>query len=137
MIIQATNVKHPVLQLVKQHDYKQFYKMEIENRKQFFYPPYSRIILLTLKHKDKNTVGAAAEKLALLLKQDLKNFIVGPAAPVVNRIRNQYLMEILIKLPKEPGMSLRYKAAIRNHINFVTGENFFKSVTVIVDVDKM
>ena len=111
--------------------------MEIENRKQFFYPPYSRIVLLTLKHKDKNIVTGAAEKLTALLKQDLKDFIVGPAAPVVNRIRNQYLMEILIKLPKEQGMSLRYKAAIRNHINLVTGEKSFKSVTVIADVDKM
>jgi len=137
VIIQATNTKHPVLQLVQQHDYKQFYNMEIENRKQFFYPPYSRIILLTLKHKDKNIVAAAAEKLAALLKQDLNNFIVGPAAPVVNRIRNQYLMEILIKLPKEPGMSMRYKSAIRNHINMVTGEKHFKSVTIIPDVDKM
>jgi primosomal protein N' (replication factor Y) len=137
VIIQATNVKHPVLQLVQQHDYKQFYNLEIENRKQFFYPPYSRIVLLTLKHKDKNIVAAAAEKLAQFLKQDLKDFIVGPAAPVVNRIRNQYLMEILIKLPKEPGMSMRYKAAIRNHINLVTGEKNFKSVTVIADVDKI
>jgi len=137
VIIQATNVKHPVLQLVQQHDYKQFYDLEIENRKQFFYPPFSRIILLTLKHKDKNIVAAASEKLAMLLKQDLKDFIVGPAAPVVNRIRNQYLMEILIKLPKEPGMSMRYKSAIRNHINLVTGEKLFKSVTVIADVDKM
>lgn len=135
VIIQATNVKHPVLQLVKQHDYKQFYALEIENRKQFFYPPFSRIVLLTLKHKDKHTVSEAAEKLAQLLKQDLKDYIVGPAAPVVNRIRNQYLMEILIKLPKEPGMSLRYKAAIRNHINLVTAEKNFKSVTVIADVD--
>ncbi len=137
VIIQATNVKHPVLQLVQQHNYKQLYEMEIENRRQFFYPPYSRLVLLTLKHKDKNIVSAAADKLAELLKQDLKDFIVGPAAPIVNRIRNQYLMEILIKLPKEPGMSLRYKAAIRNHINLVTGEKAFKSVTVMVDVDKM
>ena len=137
VIIQTTNAKHPVLQLVQQHNYKQFYIMEIENRRQFFYPPYSRIILLTLKHKDKNIVTAASEKLAALLKQDLKDFIVGPAAPVVNRIRNQYLMEILIKLPKEPGMSLRYKAAIRNHVNMVTGEKNFKTVTVTADVDKM
>ncbi len=137
VIIQTTNPKHPVLQLVQQHDYKQFYKLEIENRKQFFYPPYSRIILLTLKHKDKHTVTGAADRLAGLLKQDLKDYIVGPAAPVVNRIRNQYLMEILIKLPKEPGMSLRYKAAIRNHINLLTGEKAYKSVLVMADVDKM
>ncbi len=135
VLIQTTNPKHPLLQLVQQHDYKQFFALEIEKRKEFFYPPFSRIVLLTLKHKDKNIVTAASEKLATLLKQDLKDFIVGPAAPVVNRIRNQYLMEILIKLPKEPGMSLRYKAAIRNHINLVTGEKSFKSVTVIADVD--
>lgn len=137
VIIQATNTRHPVLQLVQQHDYKKFYEAEIENRRQFFYPPYSRIVLLTLKHKDKATVIAAAENLVGLLKQDLNDYIVGPAAPVINRIRNQYLMEILIKLPKEPGMSMRYKAVIRNHINLLHGEKQFKSVTVVADVDKM
>lgn len=135
VIIQTTNPKHPLLQLVQQHNYKQFYQLEIEKRKEFFYPPFSRVVLLTLKHKDKNTVAAAAGKLATLLRQDLKEYIVGPAAPVVNRIRNQYLMEVLIKLPKEPGMSLRYKTGIRNYINVVTAEKEYKSVTVVVDVD--
>jgi primosomal protein N' (replication factor Y) len=135
VLIQATNVKHPVLQLVQQHDYKQFYTYEIVNRKQFFYPPFSRIVLLTLKHKDRDTVEAAADRLAALLKQDLKDYIVGPAAPVVNRIRNQYLMEILIKLPKETGMSIRYKKVISNHINLLWSEKAFKSVTVVADVD--
>jgi len=135
VLIQATNVKHPVLQLVQQHDYKQFYSYEIVNRKQFFYPPFSRIVLLTLKHKDRDIVEAAAERLAALLKQDLKDYIVGPAAPVVNRIRNQYLMEILIKLPKETGMSIRYKKVISNHINLLWSEKAFKSVAVVADVD--
>ena len=135
VIIQATNIKHPVLQLVQQHDYKQFYNIEIENRKEFFYPPYSRIVLLTLKHKDKTVVENAADKLAALLRQDLKEYITGPAAPVINRIRNQYLMEILIKLPKEHGMSGTYKKVIRNHINLLSSERSFKSVTVVVDVD--
>jgi len=135
VIIQATNTKHPVLQLVQQHDYKRFYDIEIENRRQFFYPPYSRIVLLTLKHKDKTIVENAADRLALLLRQDLKDYITGPAAPVVNRIRNQYLMEILIKLPKEKGMSLTYKKIIHNHINLLSSEKQFKSVAVVADVD--
>ncbi|MBP6024032.1 replication restart helicase PriA [Ferruginibacter sp.] len=135
VIIQATNIKHPVLQLVQQHDYKQFYNIEIENRKEFFYPPYSRIVLLTLKHKDKTVVENTADKLAMLLRQDLKEYITGPAAPVINRIRNQYLAEILIKLPKEHGMSGTYKRVIRNHINLLSSEKSFKSVTVVVDVD--
>jgi len=136
VMIQATNTKHPVLAMVQQHDFKQFYAYEIESRKQFFYPPFSRIVLLTLKHKDKSVVESAADKLAALLRQDLGDYIVGPAAPMVSRIRNQYLMEILIKLPKEPGMSLRYKQAIRNHINLMNNEKQFKSVTVVADVDK-
>jgi primosomal protein N' (replication factor Y) len=135
VIIQATNVKHPVLQLVQQHDYKGFYQNEIISRAAFFYPPYSRIVLLTLKHKDKTVVDNAADKLAASLRQDLVEYIVGPAAPVISRIRNQYLMEILIKLPKEYGMSMTYKKVIRNHINLVLAEKNYKSVVVVVDVD--
>lgn len=135
VVIQATNVKHPVLQWVQQHDYKKLYETEIVNRKEFFYPPFSRIVLLTLKHKDKTVVANAADKLAALLRQDLKDYIVGPAAPIINRIRNQYLMEILIKLPKEHGMSMTYKKVIHNHINLLLSEKNYKSVHVVADVD--
>lgn len=135
VLIQATNTKHPVLLLVQQHDYKTFYANEIINRKEFFYPPYSRIVLLTLKHKDKTVVENAADRLAASLRQDLKDYIVGPAAPVISRIRNQYLMEILIKLPKEYGMSMTYKKVIRNHINLLGGDKKYKAVQVVVDVD--
>lgn len=135
VLIQAMNVTHPVLELVKQHDYEKFYAFEIVNRKDFFYPPFSRIVMLTLKHKDKATVDAAAEKLAAFLKRDLKDFVVGPAAPMIGRIRNLYLMEIMLKLPKEPGMSLTYKKVIRNHISLMQSEKAFRSVHVIADVD--
>ena len=135
VLIQAMNVQHPVLQMVQQHDYEKFYHYEIANRKEFFYPPFSRIVMLTLKHKDKAIVTAAADKLAVLLRQDLKDLVVGPAAPVIGRLRNQYLMEIMLKLPKEPGMSMTYKKVIRNHINLMHSEKAFKTVHVIADVD--
>ena len=135
VLIQALNVKHPVLELVQQHDYEKFYRYEIENRKEFFYPPFSRIVMLTLKHRDKDIVTGAAEKLVSMLRQDLKDYVVGPAAPIIGRVRNQYLMEIMLKLPKEPGMSMSYKKVIRNHINLMQSEKYFKSVNVIADVD--
>ena len=137
VLIQAVNVKHPVLQLVQQHDFEKFYEYEIANRKEFLYPPFSRIVMLTLKHKDKTIVTNAAEKLASLLRQDLGNYVVGPAAPVIGRLRNQYLMELMVKLPKEPGMSLTYKKVIRNHINLMQSEKNYKAVNVIADVDPM
>ena len=137
VIIQAMNVQHPVLHLVQQHDFEKFYGYEISNRKEFFYPPFSRVIMLTLKHKDKNTVDAAADKLVHLLQQDLKLYVVGPAAPIIGRLRNLYIMEIMLKLPKEPGMSKTYRKVIRNHINNLQSEKAYRSVSVVADVDAM
>ena len=111
------------------------YAFELENRRQFFYPPFSRIIKITLKHKQKDVVDDIAEKLGAALQKDLNNFVVGPAAPVVNRIRNQYLMELLIKLPLDMKLIARYKKVIRNHFNLLLNEKKFKAVWMIADVD--
>jgi len=135
VMIQATQVNHPVLQFVQQHDYKKMYAFELENRKEFFYPPFSRIIKITLKHKSKDTVDDIAEKLGQALMRDLNNFVIGPAAPVVGRIRNQYLMELFIKLPLDMKKIERYKQVIRNHFNLLQTEQRFKSVVMIADVD--
>jgi primosomal protein N' (replication factor Y) len=135
VLIQSLNAQHPVLEFVQRHDYLALYNFEIANRKEFLYPPFSRVVMLHLKHKDKNTVDAAAEKLAAMLRQDLKEFVVGPAAPVISRLRNLYLMEIMIKLPKETGMGMTYKKVIRNYIHLLESEKQFRSVQVIADVD--
>lgn len=135
VIIQALNVQHPVLQFVQQHDYTKLFEFEIEKRKEFFYPPFSRLVQLTLKHKDKQVLDAAGDKLASLLRQDLKDYVTGPAVPVIGRMRNEYLLELLVKLPKEYGMSITYKKVIRNHINLLLSEKQFRSVTVIADAD--
>ena len=137
VLIQAANVKHPVLLLVQQHDYKQFYDFEIDKRKEFFYPPFSRMVKITLKHKLKDIVDAAAHKLTELLTQDLKLYITGPAAPVVARLRNMYLMELMIKLPKETGKSNSYRSVIKNHINLLAAEQKYKAVAVVIDVDPL
>ncbi len=135
VLIQSGNPAHPVLKMVQQHDFKGFYNWEIEKRKEFFYPPFSRVVLLTVKHKDNQVVEAAANKLAALLRQDLHDYVVGPAAPMIKRIRNQYLMEIMIKLPKELGKTNSYKHVIRNHINLLQSEKTYKAVMVVTDVD--
>ena len=135
VLLQAVNVKHPVLEWVKQHNYEKFYESEIETRKEFNYPPFSRIVKLILKHKQSDLVNEAAEKLAFLLRQDFQPYIIGPASPIVARLRNLFIKDILIKLPKETGKSLAFKKAISNHINLMLSEKKFKSVQVIADVD--
>jgi primosomal protein N' (replication factor Y) len=137
VLIQASAINHPVLQFVQQHDYKQMYEYELVNRKEFSYPPYSRIIHITLKHKLKEVVDEAANKLGEAMQKELRSFIVGPAAPVVGRIRNQYLMELLIKLPLDSKQIQQYKKIIRHHFNLLLTEKRFASVTMIADVDSV
>ncbi|MGG9972797.1 replication restart helicase PriA [Ferruginibacter sp. SUN002] len=135
VLIQASQIKHPVLQFVQLHDYKKMYEFELANRKEFFYPPFSRIIQIILKHKLKDVVDEAADKLGIALQKDLGDLVVGPAAPVVSRIRNQYLMEILIKLPLDMKRIQQYKKVLQNHFNLLQSEKHFKSVSIVTDVD--
>jgi primosomal protein N' (replication factor Y) len=137
VLIQASKINHPVLLFVQQHDFKRFYEYEIDNRKRFFYPPFSRLIKIIVKHKLKEVVTEAAERLGDALKKDMHDFVVGPAAPVINRIRSLYLMDILIKLPKDAGMLQQYKKVIANHFNLLHAEKKFRTVTLIADVDPM
>jgi len=133
VLIQTMNVKHPVIQFVQQHDFSAFFQFEIQSRKEFLYPPFSRLVNLTLKHKDNDTVKEASNKLAESLRADFKDHVVGPAAPIIGRMRNQYLMEIMIKLPKDG--AVKYKKVIQHHINLLLVEKKYKSITIIADVD--
>jgi primosomal protein N' (replication factor Y) (superfamily II helicase) len=80
-------------------------------------------------------VDDMAEKLGNALKRDLNNFVIGPAAPVVGRIRNQYLVELFVKLPLDMKKIEQYKKLIRNHINLLLTEKRFRGAVTITDVD--
>lgn len=135
VFVQVANTKHPVLYYVQQHDYGLFYQQEIAGRKQFFYPPFSRIIQLTFKNKIRDAVHAAAHALADALKPGFGNYLIGPAEPVVNRVRNQYLMELMIKLPKDRDLIANCKRAVQEQVAMLHNDKRFKTVVVIADVD--
>lgn len=134
VLIQATRTDSPVLEWVRNHDYRQFYDSEIKVREQFYYPPFCRLIKIILKHKKKDIVTAAAYDLAHQLEKHFKN-ITGPAEPVIGRIRNQYLMDILLKLPSDKKRLKQQKEVLKNLIVLLKSNKQFKSVVVIADVD--
>lgn len=134
VLIQAIKTGHPVLEWVQQHDFEKFYSFEIASRKQYFYPPFSRLIKITLKHKSQTTVNEAAENLASSLEKYFTH-LVGPAAPVVNRVRNMYLMEILLKLNIDAQKLQDQKKIILHQINLLRSRIPYKSVRCIADVD--
>jgi primosomal protein N' (replication factor Y) len=137
VLIQVANTAHPVLGYVKAHDYQLFFQHEIAARQQFFYPPYSRIIVVTFRHKVKEVVDSAAHLFANGLKQGLGAYLVGPAEPVVARIRNQFLMELLLKLPKDGHTIAFAKQAIQQQTAILHNHPKFRSVVVIPDVDAL
>ena len=137
VLIQTTQPSHPVLQLVKEHNYKKLYSEEVEKRKQFFYPPFSRLIHVTFKHKIKEVVEKAALFFADGLKTKYGQYLVGPAEPVINRIRNQHLMELLVKLPRDAKFIAQCKRDMLEQVAVLHQHKSFKSVTAVNNVDVM
>jgi primosomal protein N' (replication factor Y) len=135
VMIQVTNTTHPVLAFVQAHDYKALYDYEIQSRQQFGYPPFSRLLKITFRHKLEETVMAGAEVFANHLRAEFGAYLTGPAAPVVNRVRNQYLMELLVKLPRDGTLIQRCKQALRTAEALLHADQRFRSVAVVPDVD--
>ena len=137
VIIQVANTAHPVLGYVQAHDYRLFYQHEIAMRQQFYYPPYTRVIRVTFRHRDKDVVREAAQFFANNLKKDFGPYLVGPAEPVIARVRNQYLQELLLKLPKD-GHTINFaKLVIQQQTAIVQNSRNWKSVVIIPDVDAL
>ena len=135
VIVQVSNTQHPVLHFVQQHNYEELYKFEIENRRQFFYPPFSRIIQLTCKHKFKDVAEEASNILGRFLTEKYAEYVSGPAEPPVNRVRNQFLFELLLKLPKDAQLIRQCKQDILQQIAIIQSNKRYRSVSIIVDVD--
>ncbi|RMG84540.1 MAG: primosomal protein N' [Bacteroidetes bacterium] len=135
VIIQAYNVAHPVLREVIDYDFEAFYAREIMERQAFGYPPFSRLIKITLKHKVPKTVNEGATCFARLLVQALGERVVGPAIPHVGRVRNQYLLDILIKMEINPAIWKKAKAAIRQATIETRKQEGLAGIRINVDVD--
>ncbi|MGB3006243.1 MAG: primosomal protein N', partial [Chitinophagaceae bacterium] len=135
VLVQTSQPKNPVLQIVQQHDFKIMFAEEIKKRKEFFYPPFSRIIHVTFKHKLKEVVERAAQYYTDTLKNKYGQYIVGPAEPVIGRIRNQYLMELLLKLPRDGKTINQCKKDLLEQVAILHQNKSFRSVTVVADVD--
>lgn len=135
VLIQTANPTHPTLMHVARHDYAAMYAEEIEKRKQFLYPPFSRVILVHFKHKERAVCFDAAHHFAKAMDFLYRNYIVGPAEPVINRVRGMFLMEMLLKLPRDAAFIAKCKEDIMKECAQLHTHKQFKKVVVLPDVD--
>ena len=111
-VIQTYNPKNYVIQAIAQNNDQLFYRQEIKNRSQFFYPPFSHLVKLTIKHKNNTFAKEQAQILKAkldraIIKVSDKIKILGPAPGFIPKIKNQYIWQIILKvdlklMPKLP-----------------------------------
>ena len=134
VIIQTYQPYHPVILNVISHDYVKFYEEQMPIRRQFNYPPYSRLVMIKLKDVDNIKLNKAASELAKIFRHVFKENLLGPEYPIVSRVKNQYIKQMIIKISKELN-SNKVKDYIKNTIEDFKHNNEFKSVKIQIDVD--
>lgn len=134
VMVQAYDVAHPVIRFFLDSDYEAFSKSEMEQRKEFSYPPFFRITELRLKHRDRQILTGAGKALGDVLRSQFGKNLLGPAFPYIARIRNQYSLHFILRTGRSDSVS-----AVRKKLRQILSEfslhSGYKSVRVFADVD--
>ena len=134
VIIQTYNPMHNIIQQVTNNNYSLMYKEQLYDRKIYYYPPYFKLIKLQMKNRDYEKLKNASIWLQQVLSQNLQMQILGPEEPSINRVRNEYLRNIVIKVPMDVNLSST-KKTIKKILNSFDSIPQFKSVKVIPIAD--
>lgn len=136
VVIQTSSPDHPLLQQVLKHTLDEFYQDQLNDRASHGYPPFARLIEITVKHTDRKTCHDAADVLANQLRTKLPALrIMGPGEPIISKIRNQYLMSMLIKIPRDKHDLATIKRSIQETSTDLLKDKQYRSVKLIADVD--
>ena len=134
VIIQTAQPEHPVIKSVTDNKFFTFWEWQLAERNRFHYPPFYRLIRITLKHKDKFRVLDTAENLAKTLRHSLGENVLGPEAPIISRVQGLYLFEILVKIKREQPLK-RIKNFISHSLLMLRQNKETASVIIATDVD--
>jgi primosomal protein N' (replication factor Y) len=134
VIIQTYNVNHNVIQQVTDNNYSGMYKEQLYERLIYKYPPYFRLIKLTLKHKDFDKLKEGSMWLYQVVQQNLQMPVLGPEEPGINRIRNEYIRTIMVKIPQN-GSLVNTKKTIQKILNSFEAIAQYRAIKVIANVD--
>ncbi|WP_159288880.1 replication restart helicase PriA [Tenacibaculum maritimum] len=132
--IQTYNPYHQILQQVSTTNYAAMYKEQLQERWQYHYPPYYRLIKITLKHKDYVKVDRGINWLARAFQNVFRENVLGPTAPAVSRIRNQYIKNLVIKIPPKQSLG-KTKKEVQKIKNTFEAIGEFRAIRFILDID--
>lgn len=134
VILQTSQPEHPIIHQIIKHDYLEHYASQIEERKNFHYPPFYRLISISLKHKDKELLAQASELVANGLRHSLGENILGPETPLIGRVQGLHIMNIMVKINRELAPN-RIKELINYYTHILKQRKELYALVVSVDVD--
>ncbi len=136
VVVQTGEPENTLLHKIKAGDYLSFFQTEVLERENFSYPPYHRLIKVTLKHKEPQKLKSASKDLAERLYAELgRERVLGPQQPIIGRIRNLYLEEIWIKMEKKVASFHKIKLLIYRLSNKLKENKEYNQLLIVFDVD--
>lgn len=134
--IQTYTPSHPLFGFLVSHDYVGFYNHEIEERRLYNYPPFTRIINIYLKHREQGRLHVLAGAYGRRLRELFGNRVFGPEEPHVARIKQMHIMRIMIKIETEASMK-KVKHILRETYLEMDAARALNGAQVYYDVDPM
>ncbi|TRX43013.1 replication restart helicase PriA [Flavobacterium restrictum] len=134
VIIQTYNPNHNTIQQVTAANYLAMYKEQLYDRQIYKYPPYFKIIKVTLKHRDFDKLKEGAMWLYQVMSQNLNMPVLGPEEPAISRIRNEYIRVIIIKIPQNTAIG-GTKKTIQKILNSFEAVATYRAIKVVLNVD--
>tara|TARA_B100000945_G_C20179449_1_gene501570 strand:- start:217 stop:744 length:528 start_codon:yes stop_codon:yes gene_type:complete len=134
VLIQTKNPNHYVNRRIFENDDLNFYKNQIDQRLEFKYPPFSRLIKISMKSKNNDKLYNSSKWLAASLNHNSNMDVLGPEYPLVSRINNFFIVNILLKIGLDSNL-LKQKTLLKKILKKFHNYPEFRSVKVLIDVD--
>jgi len=134
VVIQTADPTNPVLRQVLNDDFRAMAHEQLAERQSYLYPPYARLTVITLRHVDLQVVRRAAAELGDRLRKRFGRRLLGPIAPAVDRIRGEYLMQLMLKI-ESSASRLKANAILAEEIEKSRRQPDQKSLTISINVD--
>ena len=134
VFLQTYQPDHPIIKNVINNEYDKMYNNQLTERKDYKYPPFVRIIRITIKDKSYDKLNNASEWLNRVIRDNFKGIVLGPVYPEIARIKNKYNKEFLIKLKNLNELN-KFRSTFQSIYKSFDSISKFRSVRIVVDVD--
>jgi primosomal protein N' (replication factor Y) len=139
VVVQTYYPEERTIKLAASHDFEEFYKTELEQRRELGYPPFNHLVLLDFSGRTLKAVTEEARRFASRLARKVRSRatrgvqILGPAPAPLPKIKNQFRWQLLIKTKS----IIATARLIRNLLEEERASKQKPAVRITVDVDPM